>query len=86
VAELTWPDGVRLRLACPAAPAAPADGAAAPAVGPVLPAETARTRLHFARAGTQFSTAELDRAAVLAGRLGTVLHLGGSRRRSADKS
>ncbi len=78
MAELTWPNGVRLRLAGPAAPAAPADGAAAPAVGPVLSAETARTRLHFARADTQFSAAEHRRAAVLAGRLGTVLHLGGT--------
>ncbi|HEX5189712.1 MAG TPA: VOC family protein [Streptosporangiaceae bacterium] len=67
VADLTWKNGIRLRLIGPAA------GAAGPTT-----TQTTRTHLHFTRHGTAFSRAELSRAADLAGRLGTSLRLSDS--------
>ena len=64
VAELTWQNGTRLRLVGPAAKAA----------GPTDP-PTTTTHLRFTRHGTEFSPAELSRAADLARRLGTSLRL-----------
>jgi methylmalonyl-CoA/ethylmalonyl-CoA epimerase len=69
VAELTWTNGARLRLVGPAAEAA----------GPTTPSNNTRTQLHFTRRDSQFSPLELNRAAELAQRLGTSLHLGTSR-------
>lgn len=64
VADLTWQNGIRLRLVGPAASAA----------GPTSP-PTATTHLRFTRPGAAFSPAELSRAAELARRLGTPLRL-----------
>ncbi len=64
VAELTWDNGARLRLV----------GPSASADGPTTPPNLG-THLHFTRQGSPFSPAELSRAADLARRLGTSLHL-----------
>ncbi len=64
VADLTWSNGARLRLVGPAADAA----------GPTPPINT-RTHLHFTRMNGEFSAVEATRAAELAHRLGTSLHL-----------
>ena len=63
-AELTWSNGARLRLV----------GSAAEAAEPT-PATTTGTHLHFTRLNSQFSPADLARAAELARRLGTSVHL-----------
>ncbi len=66
-AELTWSNGARLRLV----------GPAADEPGPTTPPDS-RTHLHFTRRDSPFSPAELSRAADLARRLGTSLHLTGN--------
>ena len=68
VAELTWTNGARLRLVGPAADAA----------GPTAPASNARTHLHFTRVNAQLSPDDASRAAQLARRLGTSVHLHGA--------
>jgi methylmalonyl-CoA/ethylmalonyl-CoA epimerase len=61
-AELSWPNGARLRLLqAPAGPDRRPDGRAG--------------QLHFSRAGRSFAAAERSRAADVAGRLGVALRL-----------
>lgn len=66
MAELTWSNGARLRLV----------GSAAEAAEPITTPPANRTHLHFTRLNARFSQAERTRAADLAQRLGTSLHLG----------
>jgi methylmalonyl-CoA/ethylmalonyl-CoA epimerase len=68
VSDLTWTNGARLRLVGPAADAA----------GPTSPRSNARTHLHFTRLNGEFSPDDASRAAHLATRLGTSVHVHGA--------